>query len=71
MPRNYTTKTRTYDERLALWQSGECPYCGSPLVTVANSRRGGKHYTCHQKKCRAQNHFSRKEPALEFEEDAP
>ena len=51
----------TYDERLALWRSMECPYCHSPKVTVTKAKRGGFHYKCHNQKCRAQNYFSRKE----------
>ena len=60
MPRNYTTKDLTYDQRLALWQSGECPYCGSRKVTEnRKAGRNGRHYTCHEDGCGAENYFSR------------
>jgi predicted RNA-binding Zn-ribbon protein involved in translation (DUF1610 family) len=60
MPRNTITKELTYDERLVLWEKGQCPYCGSNLITVKDTKRGGKHFRCHKKKCRAENHFSRR-----------
>ena len=49
----------SYEERLSKWTTGICPYCLMPGVTVTDSQRGGKHYTCNNKDCRAENHFSK------------
>jgi len=51
----------TYDERLAIWESGECPYCHSKWIAVKKARRGGKHFICRESECGAENYFSRKE----------
>jgi len=65
MGKNITTKDMTYDERLAICESGECPYCGGKKITVTKAKHGGKHFICHESECGAENYFSRKEQVNE------
>ena len=54
----------TADERLKMWQSSRCPYCGGTTTHRADTRKvvGGKvtgvHFKCLNDKCKAENFFS-------------
>lgn len=51
-------------ERLMYWtgrKTGvpECPYCGGRKTKSIDTKRGGKHFECLNKKCGAQNAFGK------------